>query len=166
MKRIYLAGFDVFRPDAVAYRKSLKQVCLKYGFEGMYPMDTACPGDLPPQRAAQWIYENNLTLIRKADLLVANLNNFRGWEPDSGTCFEIGFATALNIPTWAYLSTSQSLVEQVPHARSVAGDCFCGDGYLVEDFGLSRNLMLSCSAEIVCGELEDCLIRIVAARHK
>ncbi len=162
MKRIYLAGFDVFRQDADAHGKLLKQLCNAYGFEGMYPLDTACPAGLGQQQAAQWIYESNLGLIRQADMLVANVNNFRGCEPDSGTCFEIGFARALNIPTWAYLETGKSLVEQVPHRRSADGQYLDSDGYLVEDFGLSRNLMLSCSTTIVCGDLRDCLIRIRA----
>jgi nucleoside 2-deoxyribosyltransferase len=162
-KRIYLAGFDVFRTDACAYGQSLKELCRQHGFEGLYPMDHACPAGLTPQQSAQWIYASNLKLIRQADLLIANLNNFRGWEPDSGTCFEIGFAVALDIPTWAYFSGSQSLLEQIPHRRSVQGDCVDEDGYLVEDFGLPRNLMLSCSTTIVHGELEDCLMQIVAA---
>lgn len=165
MKRIYLAGFDVFRTDAEAHGKALKQLCLQYGFAGLYPMDNACPGDLSPLQTARWIYQANLALIRKADLLIANLNNFRGSEPDSGTCFEIGFAAALNLPTWAYLDTDQSLLEQVPHRRTAAGLCLDADGYLVEDFGLSRNLMLACSTEIVRGDLEDCLIRIGAAQR-
>ena len=94
--------------------------------------------------------------------MVANLNNFRGYEPDSGTCFEIGFAQALNIPTWAYFSASESLVQQIPHTRSEEGHFVDREGYLIEDFNLPRNLMLSCSAEIVYGDLEDCLRQIGA----
>jgi nucleoside 2-deoxyribosyltransferase len=163
MKHIYLAGFDVFRADAVAHGQLLKDLCRQHGFEGLYPMDHACPAGLTPQQSARWIYASNLKLIRKADLLIANLNNFRGWEPDSGTCFEIGFAVALDIPTWAYFSGAHSLLEQIPHQRSAQGHCVDEEGYLVEDFGLPRNLMLSCSTTIVHGELQDCLARIVAA---
>ena len=163
MKRLYLAGFEVFRQDAVAYGEQLKQTCLRYGFEGLYPLDNSVPTDLSSQAAAQWIYAANLALIRRADLLVANLNNFRGYEPDSGTCFEIGFAAALGKPTWAYLSGAQTLVKLVPHQRNPRGDCIDADGYLVEDFGLARNLMLACSTQIVHGDIEACLARIVAA---
>lgn len=163
MKRVYLAGFEVFRQDAAAYGLQLKEICRRYGFEGLYPLDNAVPAGLQPQAAAQWIYTANLALIRHSDLLLANLNNFRGYEPDSGTCFEVGFATALGKPCWAYLSTEQTLVQQVPHRRNERGDCIDAEAYLVEDFGLSRNLMLACSTQIVHGDIEDCLARIVAA---
>lgn len=47
------------------------------------------------QITANGIYHANLEMIRSADAVLANLNAFRGIEPDSGTCFEVGFATAL-----------------------------------------------------------------------
>lgn len=162
-KRLYLAGFDVFRTDAETHGAWLKEQCRRFGFEGLFPLDQACPAGLGARQAAQWIYDANVALIRRADMLVANLNNFRGREPDSGTCFEIGFAVALGLPTWGYLSCADDLVQQIPHARSAAGHCLDADGYLVEDFGLSRNLMLSCSSAIVCGDLQDCLAQIAAA---
>ncbi|WP_232311044.1 nucleoside 2-deoxyribosyltransferase [Herbaspirillum autotrophicum] len=159
-KKIYLAGFDVFRADAVAHGLALKQVCERFGFEGLYPLDNACPGHLSAERAARWIYDANIALIRQADMLVANLNNFRGYEPDSGTCFEIGFAQALKIPTWAYCSQRNALAEQIPHKKAEDGQFLDEDGYLIEDFNLPRNLMLSCSTEIVHGDIEDCLRQI------
>ena len=39
MKKIYLAGFDVFRKDAVERGIILKNLCEKYGYEGLYPLD-------------------------------------------------------------------------------------------------------------------------------
>jgi len=165
MKRIYLAGFDVFREDALTYGANLKLMCHRYGFEGLYPLDNACPVDLQARAAAQWIYESNLALIRQADILMANLNDFRGHEPDSGTCFEIGFAKALNLPTWAYCSTQAALIEQVPHTRTMRGQCVDAQDYAIEDFGLPRNLMLSCSTNIVYGYVADCLAQIAAGER-
>ncbi|NLC36749.1 MAG: nucleoside 2-deoxyribosyltransferase, partial [Alcaligenaceae bacterium] len=89
---IYLAGFDVFRPDAVAHGEQLKMLCNKYGYAGQYPLDKRVPRNLPPQEQARWICRNNLEVLRKCDLVVANLNPFRGSEPDSGTVFEVGYA--------------------------------------------------------------------------
>ena len=37
--RIYLAGFDVFLPDAVAHGEPLKALCCAFGFDGQYPLD-------------------------------------------------------------------------------------------------------------------------------
>ena len=36
--------------------------------------------------------------------MLANLEPFRGSEPDSGTAFEVGYALALGKPVYAYLS--------------------------------------------------------------
>ena len=37
--RAYLAGPEVFLPEAVAIGQRKKQLCAKYGFEGLYPFD-------------------------------------------------------------------------------------------------------------------------------
>ncbi|MFM0085030.1 nucleoside 2-deoxyribosyltransferase, partial [Paraburkholderia sediminicola] len=42
-KRIYLAGFDVFRVDAVEYGRSLQRLCASFGFEGIFPLDSVAP---------------------------------------------------------------------------------------------------------------------------
>jgi len=158
---IYLAGFDIFRPDAVAHGEQLKMLCAKYGFEGRYPMDKQVPRNLPPQEQARWICRNNLEVLRDCQLVVANLNPFRGSEPDSGTVFEVGYAVALGIPVWAYTSRSGSLVEQLAVQRLPGGRGPVDSlGYSVEDYGFGLNLMLACSVNLVEGTLEDCLREI------
>lgn len=156
--RIYLAGFDVFRRDAKEHGERLKQLCRDRGFVGLYPLDGQVPSSLQRQDAARWIYAANVELIRTADIVMANLDDFRGsGEPDSGTAFEVGFAAALGKPVWAYRSTEETLVERVKTAAIGAEGVFCAGGYLIEDFGLSVNLMLACSAQLVVGGPGACL---------
>ena len=156
--RIYLAGFDVFRRDAKEHGERLKQLCRDRGFVGLYPLDGQLPSSLQRQDAARWIYAANIELIRSADIVMANLDDFRGFgEPDSGTAFEVGFAAALNKPVWAYRSTEETLVERVKAAAIGSEGGFCAGGYLIEDFGLSVNLMLACSARLVVGGPAACL---------
>ncbi|NJA90146.1 hypothetical protein HCX48_13075 [Rhodocyclus tenuis] len=38
----------------------------------------------------------NIELIRKAQIVVANLDPFRGPDPDRGTAFELGYAHQLS----------------------------------------------------------------------
>lgn len=164
LQSIYLAGFDVFRPDAAAHGEQLKMLCAKYGYEGRYPLDKRVPRNLAPQEQARWICRNNLAVLRDCDLVVANLNPFRGDEPDSGTVFEVGYAVALGKPVWAYTSRSASLVRQVAVQRLPGGRGPVDSlGYSVEDFGLNLNLMLACSVNVVVGTIEDCLQDIDAA---
>ncbi|KAG0771625.1 hypothetical protein G6F22_016323 [Rhizopus arrhizus] len=71
------------------------------------------PKDLSGPALAQWIYRENVALIRRADMVMANLNAFRGAEPDSGTAFEVGYAIACGKPVWGYTGQAGSLVDQV-----------------------------------------------------
>jgi len=164
MKTVYLAGFDVFRPDALAHGEWLKLQCRQHGFEGRYPLDNQAPAGLPPRALAQWIYEANTALIRQADAVMANLNPFRGAEPDSGTAFEVGYAIALGKPVWAYLDDAGTLVRRLAVAhRDDPPRHVDAQGYTVEDFGLGLNLMLACSATVVDGDAAQCLARMAQA---
>jgi nucleoside 2-deoxyribosyltransferase len=159
---LYLAGYDVFRPDAIEYGEQLKALCARHGLQGFYPLDKAGPADLTGPELAAWIYRANVALIRQADGVIANLNPFRGAEPDSGTAFEVGYAVALGKPVWAYSSVASSIVGQVATGKSADGNFHVdAQGYTVEDFGMNLNLMLACSATIVIGDVNACLAQIV-----
>lgn len=36
-KGIYIAGFDVFKDDAIQIGEKYKNICKNYGFKGYYP---------------------------------------------------------------------------------------------------------------------------------
>lgn len=139
--RIYLAGFDVFRTDAVERGEYLKALCREYGMEGLYPFDNEVVAGLSPAECAAQICQLNRVMIREADAVLANLNLFRGFEPDSGTTFEVGAAVALGKPVWAYFQAQGAMRDWLP-GNDQGRDA---QGFLIEDFGLPRNLMLACS---------------------
>ncbi|SDD48206.1 nucleoside 2-deoxyribosyltransferase [Paraburkholderia lycopersici] len=162
--RIYLAGFDVFRRDAREHGARLVAWCEEYGFEGVYPLDAQAPANLESPRKAAWIYRANVDAIRAADIVMANVSDFRGpGEPDSGTAFEIGYAAALGKEIWAYTSDLGTLVERVPSVPDAQGRV-CERGYLVEDFGLGKNLMIACAAHLVQGDARACLEAMAQGR--
>lgn len=154
---VYLAGPDVFRPDAAACFARMERHCTGLGLQGMRPSDGGlCDGTAPTGAALpQRIYEGNVALIRRCDAVVANLQPFRGQvEPDSGTVFEIGMAVALGKPVAAYLPQSGlSYAERVsrhfPTRRDASGAVWDeAHGLLVEGFGEPMNLMLSRSTRL------------------
>ena len=111
-----------------------------------------------PETEAKAIYEANITLIRKAQIVVANLNPFRGAEPDSGTCFELGFAHALDKKVCGYVGRMESLFSRVNRIEGAdLARTHDNQGMAIENFGLPLNLMLAVPAMIVEGGLEDCL---------
>ena len=139
--RIYLAGFDVFRADALKHGRYLKALCDAHGLEGLYPFDNEVAQGLPPEETAALICKANIEMIKRCDGVLANLNVFRGGEPDSGTAFEVGMAVALGKPVWAYFEDSGSLRDQIEHDA----EGFDAQGFQVEDFQLPKNLMLACT---------------------
>lgn len=144
MKKVYLAGWDVFLPNAKEAGEKLKKLCIEYGFEGLYPLDNECTN---PRE----IYEGNIALLKDADYVIANVNAFRGFEPDSGTAFEIGYAAALGKKVVAYLDEERPMIEWVRDEN----------GYSIEDFGYPVNLMLAHGAEIVIGDAAAALQSLV-----
>ncbi|MBS1227401.1 MAG: Nucleoside 2-deoxyribosyltransferase [Proteobacteria bacterium] len=142
--RVYLAGPDIFRPDAVAWAAAARELLAAHGLQALIPID----GE---ETTASGIYHANLAMIRSADFVLANLNAFRGVEPDSGTCFEAGFAAALGKTVIAYLADRRQHKDKVGHDGGAMP--LAADGLRVEDFGLPLNLMLAISCRLVFGDL-------------
>ncbi|AKA23687.1 nucleoside 2-deoxyribosyltransferase [Pseudomonas chlororaphis] len=161
---IYLAGFDLFRRDALARGEYLKRLCAAQGLRGLYPFDQPVAAQATPEHTARLICQQNLRLLRDCDAVLANLNAFRGLEPDSGTAFEVGMAVALGKPVWAWFEAPATLREQVPHDA----DGRDAQGLLVEDFNLPRNLMLACTWAGCSASVEAALPDLAAylAQHR
>jgi nucleoside 2-deoxyribosyltransferase len=159
MKKIYLAGPDVFERDALGVAKAHKKIVSDYGFEPLYPLDNDVSLDDP--QASLKIYQANVDKIRDADIVVANLNPFRGHEPDSGTVWEIGFAAALGKIVIGYTSDTRTMLERVKSSEPYtveSGMTFDKDGLLIEDFSHPLNLMLMHGIDqLVNGTLEDAM---------
>ena len=149
--KLYLAGPDLFRPDAAEWAARAGALCRRAGHEALIPLDG------PPLDAAG-IYRNNLRLIGEADLVLANLNPFRGSEPDSGTCVEIGYALALGKPVIGYAETLAAMCDRLDAAGPGADGCYRdAAGWAVENFGLPLNLMLSVPLQLEQGGIEAAL---------
>ena len=152
--KIYLAGPDIFRPDVQAWITSARDICRQHGFEALTPLDH---GETEPRK----ILAGNLELIRKAQMVVANLNPFRGFEPDSGTAFELGYALALGKKLWAYVDSAEPLLDRIRCAEALSADAKRdSQGMAIEDFGLPINLMLALNAQLVEGDLAACIAAI------
>lgn len=149
MTTAYLAGPQVFRRDWKVAADRLKAACRKYGVEGRFPMDNQVDTARAKPLVAADIRRQNLRLIERSDIVLADVHCFRGPNADDGTAFEVGYATALRKPVLCYASgTGIELVDKVhnfyqfwlelQHIRR-GKDI---NGWAVEDFGLPVNLML------------------------
>ena len=91
--------------------------------------------------------------------MLANLEFFRGPEPDSGTCFEVGYAIALGKPVIGYVPESGSFADRIRarHPQAVGAGLVDAAGWQLEEFGLPLNLMLGVPCRIVVGGLGEAL---------
>jgi len=156
--KIYLAGPDVFRPDALTWAEEARALLARHGHYALIPSDNN-------DTSAEGIFRANIEMISEADAVIANLNPFRGCEPDSGTCFEIGCAIALGKQVIAYLVDTRPQLDKLAefYGGTLArreGRAVDPNGLTIENFELPVNLMLGISCQIVQGGLEDAVLAL------
>ena len=162
--RIYLAGPEVFLPDAKEIGARKKAICRAHGLEGLYPADPEIKdqASLEPFEVARRIYANNLELMDSCAGVIANLTPFRGVSMDAGTAFEVGYMAASKRLVLGYTNVTANYQERSAsyYAAGIAPlvDPFTA-GTAIEDFGLAENLMIelavrNCRAEIVVSQVE------------
>ncbi|TGL16295.1 nucleoside 2-deoxyribosyltransferase [Leptospira meyeri] len=166
MQTIYLAGPEVFLPNALDVLNNAKKLCERYGFDALTPFDGEVTDQIKLAKANQ-IFKENISLIQRSDIIIANCNPFRGACIDDGTAFEIGYAYGKGKRIFGYLKDNRSLPEIVMSKIATyvhdTGYAIDQDGYLLnEDFGNSINLMLEFSildsgGSLVLGNLETVL---------
>ena len=150
IKRVYLAGPDVFLPDAPHRGERLKRVCARHGLLGVFPLDPLAgePAEWAALPLARAIARRNEAHIRGCDALIANLTPFRGPGADGGTAYELGFARALGRPVFGWSNAAGSYLERCAHwpgAVRVGAAWRDPDGLEIEAFDLPDNLMMACA---------------------
>ncbi len=156
-QKIYIAGPDVFEQDSIAIGKEYTKLCSEYGYKGLYPLDNIVDFNQPKQKIALDIYIANKELIDSCDIVIANINPFRGKEADSGTIWECGYATGLGKKVYGYMDTDLSYINQF------SDDEKREENRIIEDFDYPINLMIACSVEqIITGGFEDVLKVVVS----
>lgn len=156
--RIYLAGPEVFLPDAMEVGRQKAAICASAGLEGVFPLDAQLDlAGLPTAEQARRIGLGNEGLMRSCDAIIANLTPFRGVSMDSGTAFEVGFMRALGKPVFGY--TNAGPADYASRARAwrklprLAFDCDRPDQE-IEDFDGVENLMITVAIGETAGAVE------------
>ncbi|UJW76497.1 nucleoside 2-deoxyribosyltransferase [Rhizobium sp. SL42] len=146
--KLYLAGPEVFLPDARAVLDAKAAMTRAYGFEPI------CPGDIAIEPAPTR-HEFGLKIsavdegfMNAADGVIANLTPFRGIAADPGTVFELGYMCASGKLVAAYTNVTDS---HFARTRAWYGGELTvdengrqrgPDGHALEDFEMIENLML------------------------
>jgi nucleoside 2-deoxyribosyltransferase len=166
---VYLAGPDVFYPNPMGRATHMTQLLSQRGMVGLFPMDNqfepAKYSNLKDLGIA--ISDANENMMRKADIIIANVQPWRGPEADDGTSYEIGFMAAQGKAVVLHTNDPRAFADRViqdtyqgkvyqdgPVKR---GD---SDNMMIEEFpGFADNLMLINAAvktvEYATGEKPD-----------
>jgi nucleoside 2-deoxyribosyltransferase len=141
--KVYLAGPDVFLPDAVEFGRRKVELCARHGLAGLYPLDNVI--DLAAAGASLQIYRGNETMMNGADAIIANLTPFRGLGADPGTVYELGYMAGRGKLCLGYSNHPSLYAERVARFTELAtrdGRLIDAEGLTVENFGLPDNLMV------------------------
>ena len=127
---VYLADFEMFLPscpETVAY---WKKTCEKYGLIGLFPGegDPVKPGENYWQR----VFEHDYNYMKQSDMCIAQLDDWRGHEADSGTCFELGWFVAKHLPSYGFYTGKAPLINRdIPRSKNLSN--VDDHGYFIED---------------------------------
>ena len=147
--KIYLAGPDVFLPDAVEIGRQKIEICRRHGLIGLYPLDNAV--DRAATEASLRIFRANEAMMNQADAVIANLTPFRGPGADAGTVYELGYMAARGKFCLGYSNDPAVYVDRVRRFTKVTARdsrLVDADGLTVEDFGHNDNLMMIHALEL------------------
>lgn len=172
--KLYLAGPEVFLPNAVEVAEQQRLLCHTYGFIPLHPMDNNLDFGQMDYEAATRIFRGDVSQVRDCDIIIANCNAFRGICMDDGTAVELGIGFALGKTLYGYIESLIGLSERTirdlptfpsPNDPNLRIDA---QGYAVTpDFGTSVNLMVQVgqtdsNGRLIEGDFEACL---QAIRH-
>jgi len=166
---IYLAGQDRYDEGAKPRYEELKALYRGYGFEPFSPMDDA-PGikrlyPEDPLAGAYHLFDHWQRHVRNCDVILVDLNDFHGWEPNSDAAFEAGMAWQLGKKCFGFMKDASPMIDRVPHYGKEA-DYRDHSGSGVENFDYPLNLMFSSSMPVLEGDMESVAAYIAGAVHE
>jgi len=104
----YLAGPDVFLPNAVAHAATKVKICRRLGLRGLPPLNEDAETAATELEVWRAIYEKDVAMMEKSDIIIANLTPFAGASADAGTLIEVGWFLGKGKPIFGYSNTLEN----------------------------------------------------------
>jgi nucleoside 2-deoxyribosyltransferase len=166
----YLAGPDVFLPDAAAHAARKIAIAARHGITGLAPLDDAAAASMSDLNAAAasmsdlnaaaasmsdlnataasmtddeaWraIFHKDIAMMEASDIIIANLTPFRGASADAGTLVELGWFLGRGKPVFGYSNCATPFDNRSRAHAAQISDAT--PGLMHESFGLPDNLMV------------------------
>jgi|SRR4051794_40744618 nucleoside 2-deoxyribosyltransferase len=135
----YLAGPDVFLPDAVAHAARKVAICAKHGLRGLPPLNEDLETGVQTMQQETWqaIYAKDVAMMQRSDIIIANLTPFGGASADAGTLIEVGWFLGQGKPVFGYSNSFENF--EVRMRRQLGAN---QEQLAIEGFHLPDNLMI------------------------
>lgn len=137
---VYLAGPDLFMPDAAAHADRKIEIVMRHGLAALAPLDTPTPETHPREPLWQAIFRKDVEMMEASDIIIANLTPFRGASADAGTLVELGWFLGRNRPAFGYSNSATPFAGRSRSQIAARPDAI--PGMSVEEFGIGDNLMV------------------------
>lgn len=166
---VYLSGPERYDSDGADKYEAMKKICIEKALQVITPLDKAegvetIDTDYPYTRAANE-FEHYQNHVRNCDIIIANLNDFRGWECCNDTAFECGMAFQLGKKLYGYMDDTTIMKKRIPNYGEDGGNKdMCGNN--VENFDYPINLMFASSMKIFEGKFEQVIEEIIKDLNK
>ncbi len=159
---VYLASPVRYDTGAAERYAQMKNLCVDKGFYAIDPMEgmALLKAQANPYAGAGAAFQNWQQCVRDCDILLADLNDFHGWEPNSDVSFEAGMAWQLGKTCYGYMADTAIMRKRIPHygEERENRDIYGND---VENFGYPVNLMFASSMPVFEGDFEAVLEKVV-----
>lgn len=166
---IYLSGFERYDSKGGMIFTKMKEICSRYGYESVSPLDQA-PGveKIVTENPYIWaanVFDNYQQHVRNCDIIIANLNDYRGYEINNDVGFECGMGFQLGKRLYGFMDNTDKLINKIPHLGEEM-EYRDHTGSNVEDFDYPANLMFGSSMKIFEGTFENIIEKVVKDLQK
>lgn len=131
-RTVYLAGPEVFLPNAPEIGQAKRAICREYGLGAVFPFEPFEPDAASPADTGHRIFVRCVELMDRCDIVIANMTPFRGVSMDVGTAVEIGYMFARGRKVFGYTNVMGDYDTRVRDDQQQT----------IEAFGFTDNLMV------------------------
>jgi nucleoside 2-deoxyribosyltransferase len=156
---LYIAGPQCFYPRGYSQWHGRRKLAEFYGFTVVLPNDYPLKLDHEDLRKnADEIFANLRDVIKKTGIIIADLENFRGTEPDGGTLFEMGMTFAGGGLLYGFTRDKRSITRKDPYIHFDKGlEIRTRDNQKHPYAAMPFAPSVTASAMIIEGDFHDCL---------
>jgi nucleoside 2-deoxyribosyltransferase len=155
---LYIAGPECFYPRGYSLWHAQRNLAEYYGFTVVLPNDFPLKLDHEDLRKnADEIFANLRDVIEHTDIIIADLEFFRGSEPDGGTLFEMGMTYAKGGLLYGYTRDKRPMVNKNQYIHLDKGQIKAQNEevHFYADMAFVPSIIAS--TMLIEGDFHDCL---------